>query len=131
MRALALIGILCLLAVPALADDIDRPLSSGVTQVRIQATGDTSVGLTRSVGLRREDTGALVFCAPATTGEIVEGESDAIVNLGAAVLLSAFAFDAPDCTGLESLPSIDRYRVVFGAPGRPALLPVSAAGPEG
>ena len=131
MRALALIGILCLLAVPALADDIDRPLSSGVTQVRIQATGDTSVGLTASVGLRREDTGALVFCAPATTGEIVEGESDAIVNLGAAVLLSAFAFDAPDCTGLESLPSADRYRVVFGAPGRPALLPVPAGGAEG
>ena len=109
-------------AVQARAADIDSPLSSGVTSVRIQASADTGVGLTRSVGLRREDTGVLVFCAPAGAGEIVSGESDAIVNLGAEVLLVASAFDGAACSGLESLPSADRYRVVFGVPGRPVLL---------
>jgi len=104
------------------AADIDRPLASGVVSVRIQASADTGVGLTRSVGLRREDTGAIVFCAPAETGETITGQSEAIENLGAEVLLSASAFDAAACSGVESLPSEDRYRVVFGAPGRPVLL---------
>ena len=111
-------------AVETRAADIDRPLSSGVASVRIQASADTGVGLTRSVGLRREDTGVLVFCVPAGTGETVSGESDAIVNLGSEVLLSASAFDGVACSGLESLPSEDLYRVVFGAPGRPVLLQV-------
>ena len=109
---------------PAYAADIDRPLSSGVASVRILASADTGVGLTRSVGLRREDTGALVFCAPAGTGEEVSGETNSIVNLGSEVLLSASAFDGDACSGLESQPSEDRYRVVFGAPGRPVLLGV-------
>lgn len=109
---------------PALATDIDRPLSSGVASVRIRASDDTSVGLTRSVGLRREDTSALVFCIAAGTGETVEGTSDSIVNLGAEVLLVASAFDGEACSGIESLPSDDRYRVVFGAPRRPTLLAV-------
>lgn len=111
-------------AVRADAADIDRPLSSGVALVRIQASSETGVGFTRSVGLRREDTGVLVFCVPAGIGETVEGESNAIDNLGAEVLLSASAFDGAACTGWESLPSEDRYRVVFGAPGRPTLLAV-------
>ena len=111
-------------AVQARAADIDQPLSSGVVSVRIQASADTDVGLTRSVGLRREDTGVLVFCVPAAAGEEVSGESEPIVNLGAEVLLSASAFDGEACSGVESLPSEDRYRVVFGAPGRPVLLGV-------
>lgn len=111
-------------AVRVQAEDIDRPLSSGVVSVRIQASADTGVGLTRSVGMRREDTGDLVFCLAAAGGEEVSGESDAIENLGAEVLLSASAFDGEACSGLESLPSADRYRVVFGAPGRPVLIAV-------
>lgn len=105
------------------ADDMDRPLSSGVVDVAIRAATGTDVGLTRSVGLRRADTGVLVFCMPAGTGETVRGPSDPIVNTGSEVLLSASAFDGTACGGLESLPSADRYRVVFGAPGQPWLLP--------
>ena len=111
-------------AVRVQAADFDRPLESGVVAVAIRASADTGVGLTRSVGLRREDTGQLVFCAALGTGEEVLGESDAILNGGAEVLLSAYAFDGEACSGLESLPSADRYRVVFGAPGRPVLLGV-------
>ena len=111
-------------AVQARAADIDRPLSSGVASVRIQASADTGVGLTRSVGLRREDTGVLVFCIAAAAGEEVSGKTNSIVNLGSEVLLSASAFDGDACSGLESQPSEDRYRVVFGAPGRPVLLGV-------
>ncbi len=106
------------------ATDMDRPLSSGVVGVTIRAATDTSTGLTRSVGLRRADTGALVFCAPAGTGETVSGPSEPIVNLGTEVLLSASAFDGDACSGLESLPSADRYRIVFGVPGQPWLLPM-------
>lgn len=106
------------------AEDFDKPLASGVVAVSIQASEEPSAGLTRSVALRREDTGAIVFCAPAAAGETVEGTSEPIVNLGAEVLLSATAFDGDACSGLESLPSVDRYRVVFGAPGRPKLVVV-------
>lgn len=122
MRVLWLLVLL--IAAPALAADIDRPLESGIASVRIRASADTGVGLTRSVGLRRADTGALVFCAPAETGETVTGQSEAIVNFGSEVLLSASAFDGAACSGLESLPSADRYRIVFGAPGQPWLLPM-------
>ena len=106
----------------ASATDFDRPLQSGVAAVRIQAASPSSAGLTRSVGLRREDTLDLVFCAPLEPGAELIGESTPIVNLGGEVLLHAIAFDAHACTGLESLPSADRYRVVFGAPGKPMLL---------
>ena len=122
MRAFWLV--LLLLAVPVHAGDIDRPLESGVVSVRIRASTEANAGFTRSVGLRRDDTGELVFCMAAGAGEEVNGPSDPIVNLGSEVLLSASAFDAADCSGVESLPSADRYRIVFGAPGTPWLLPM-------
>ena len=121
MRALLVVAVL--LALPAAAEDFDRPLDSGVVVIGIRASGDVGKGLTSSVGLRREDTGVLVFCVPAEPGETVTGLSEPVSNPGAPVFLRAFAFDKPDCAGLESPASADRYRVVFGAPGRPSLLP--------
>ncbi len=107
---------------PAVAGEIDMRLVSGVGAGRMQASADTNVGVTRSIGLRREDTGAMVFCAAALAGEIVDVETDSMDNPGVEVLVRGYSFTGAECTGTESVPSSDAFRVPFGPPGAPLLL---------
>lgn len=118
--------VVCLMAGKLVAaETIDRPLSSGFVEIKVSAPGESPDNLdTASIGLRRIDTGDLVFCAPAAPGVTLTGESELIQNLGGEILLQAFAFSEVECAGVASLGSDDLYRVVFGAPGKPELLAV-------
>ena len=131
MRALLAIAVL-LLALPAgaIAEDFDKQLVSGIVMVHIRVPAVTTGGMVASVGLRREDTKELVFCAPLTTGEEIHEPSDPIYNRGAPVFLSASGFDTPECTGYESSPSNNRYRATFGPPGQVLLLEPVTEGTE-
>ena len=106
------------------AETTNKPLSSGIIEVKVRAIPSNPDRLdTASIGLRRLDTGGLVFCAPAIPGELVEGDSDPILNLGAEILLQAFSFSELGCDGIESVEGSDNlYRVLFGAPGKPELI---------
>lgn len=104
------------------AADFDRPLVSGVPEVHIRAAAVGADGYTRSVGVRRHDTNELVLCVDLGPEEEVVGTTEAIVNLGGEVFLTASAFDGIGCTGLESGPSADRQRIKFGPPGIPWML---------
>ena len=115
---------------PAIAAEIDMRLVSGVGAGRMQASADSNVGVTRSIGLRREDTGALVFCAAALAGELVHAETDSMANPGVEVLVRGYAFTGAECTGTESVPSADAFRVPFGPPGEPLLLEYVPATPS-
>ena len=115
-------AILLLAPTGALAEDFDKQLVSGVVMVHIQVPAVTTGGVVASVGLRREDTKELVFCALLTTGGRIDEPSEPIVNRGAPVFLSASGFDAPECVGHESAPSTNRYRATFGPPGQVLLL---------
>lgn len=116
--AVGLVG----LAFATRAEEFDRPVSAGAIQAKIRAPAiNPDAQLTQSISLKREDTGERVLCLPAINGEIVEGQTTLIDRADENVILYAFAYAGPDCTGDESLPSFNAYRVVFSAPDRPIL----------
>lgn len=118
--------LLVLLATPVWAADFDRPLIAGAIHVKaLSAPHDDSTYDTASISLRRVDNGDPVFCMAATPGETIEGDTGLITNFGANVMLEAVAHSEADCAGVESVPSTDRYRVVWGAPGAPTLVVVA------
>ena len=126
-RFIILANIMVLLAFATISEagEIDRPVTQGSIFAEIQVNPvNPDKQLAQSVSLEREDTGAQVLCLPATHGEISEGITDPIARADAGVLLRAYAYAGPDCTGDVSLPTVDAYRVTFGAPGRPVLVRV-------
>ncbi len=107
------------------ADAADWPatIASGRVVVRVQAgPANPDADATLSISVRQGD--VQVFCADIAPGETVLGETDSITNTpGSPVLLVAYAHSMAGCTGTESLPSDDRYTVIFAAPSKPLLLP--------
>lgn len=123
LATFAAVILLIVFVTSARATDLPAPLSTGTIHAKIQIpAANPDADRTLSVGLRRADNGELVLCLLAANGDIVEGDTDPIQNLGSPVLLEGFSYSEPDCAGNVSSASSDRYRVVFSGPDPPLLL---------
>ena len=114
-----------LFAAPAIAGDIDAPITSGAVAVHVGSGAENPDAMpTVSISLRIVGAVDSVFCADVDAAGEVRGSTGALAAVSTAVLLEAVAWSAADCSGVESGVSIDRYRVVFAAPNRPVLIAV-------
>ncbi len=128
MRIALLIAGTLLLATAAGAADRDAPITSGTVAVAL-GTGSENLDAmpTVSISVRRTDTGETVYCADVDAAGETRGDTSALASISTAILLEGFSHSELGCLGVESLPSADRYRVVFAAPNRPVLV----AAPQG
>lgn len=118
-------------AFEASGDPIFPPLVSGeysfkirAATVELDAEGVPTTTPTRSVGIRRADTGdpTILVCEPCGPGETVP-VLVTVVASGDRADLRGFAFSEPGCVGRESLASVDGAFLFFVPPAPPALEP--------
>lgn len=122
MRFLA-IAIL-IIATSAQAENTLAPLTSGTIHIKFQADSTNPDALpTASIAVVRIDTSETVYCEDVSPDGIAEGDTSIITNDTQQILLEGVAWSNPGCTGIASLGSLDRYHVIFAAPGRPVMLP--------
>ncbi len=120
------IAIMLLVAGLATAGTVDAPLAGGTINVHYGSSPPNPDALaTVSIGARPIGGGALVFCAEIDAAGEVQGATTTVNADGPVVFVEGVAFSAAGCTGVESLPSADNYRIVFAGPGRPLLIPAS------
>ncbi len=120
LAAFCLIAVGILFAQIVTAETIDQPMERNVVALKVQAKGPLLDRLdTASVGVKRSDMGVLVFCENVAPGETVSGNSRPILARDVEILLQAFSYSGPDCTGEESLGSDTLFRVMFPDPMPP------------
>ena len=110
----------------ACATDFVRLAKTGIVEITGQAGDDLNPDApdTLSIGLHRIDTDENLFCAPVVANEIVVGLSTQIVSSGQKIWLQLFAYSEPDCTGIRSDGSDDRYRIVLSSTGKPKIIKI-------
>lgn len=120
---LKLILIALLFSSPALAVDTPATITAGTIHIKFGASVSPDAMPTKSISVERVDTGERVYCEDVAFDGIAEGDTSVITNDTQQILLEGVAWSDPGCTGIASLGSLDRYHVIFAAPGRPVMLP--------
>ena len=119
-----------LLAADCLATDFERLVQTGLVEVTGQARpASVDAPDAASIGLHRLDTDALLFCEAAAPGETAVGLADPILPSGQKIIVQLFAYSEPECVGIRSNGSDDRYRIFLSPTGKPILVKIVAAAP--
>lgn len=123
MLAGCLLVLLSVIMAWAATADTDAPLTGGTIQAHWGwAPFDPDALATVSISMQVVGTTTPVFCQEVVLGE-VQGPSDIIPATAQQVFVEGIAWSGAGCTGIASLPSVDKYIVTFAGPGPPVLIP--------